>query len=185
MIDWTFIQNCEGGQLLDGYVPQPGKDGDRSGVTIAAGVDIGQMTNGDLAGLPDALQKKIIPYLGLNGAAARTALARCPLSITAAEAEALEMPARDRTVSGLSVHYLRDAAMPFERLPDASQTVMASVSYQYGAIWVRTPHFWAHAIKPDFQGMYDDLENFGDPYPTRRRKEAAYLKAHLPNGAIA
>lgn len=72
-IDWTFISQHEGGQKLEGYWPRD----IGSGVTVATGVDIDQRSMFDLNRLnltPD-LKKKLEPYLGAKGDAARRLLA--------------------------------------------------------------------------------------------------------------
>ena len=56
-IDWNFIQKQEGNKL-QGYVPEDaeGNPIGKSGVTIAAGFDLGQRNSSDLKGLPESIQ---------------------------------------------------------------------------------------------------------------------------------
>jgi len=44
-VDWGFISDREGGQVLTGYVPNA--SGSQSGVTIGTGVDLGQRSDVD------------------------------------------------------------------------------------------------------------------------------------------
>lgn len=178
MIDWAFISAREGGQQLHGYVPT-GNDGNKSGVTIATGIDLGYYSRDAVAGLPNALRVKISPFIGLIGDMARHWLAANPLTVTPEEADLIEAPKRYEMQVSLSSHYLKDSAVAFESIPDAAQTVLMSVTWQYGTPWVRTPHFWSICCKRDWQGAIAALRNFNDPYPSRRNLEADYLESHL------
>ncbi|WP_084217867.1 pesticin C-terminus-like muramidase [Xanthomonas hortorum] len=68
-IDNAFIDSVEGGQQLTAYVPT--KNGvaiDRSGVTVATGVDLGSQTVESLTalGVDQALVNTLSPYLHLT-----------------------------------------------------------------------------------------------------------------------
>ena len=105
MIDWAFIGSLEGQSVLDGYVPDP--NGSQSGVTVATGVDLGQMDKEALRALelPIALARKLAPYVGLKGATATMALASMPLSLTPDEAATLDGAARYPDTHGLIERY--------------------------------------------------------------------------------
>jgi hypothetical protein len=77
------------------------------------------------------------------------------------------------------------ADVSFEDLPDGVQTVIASVAFQYGSLQKRTPNFWRQITSGDWQGAYRNLQNFGDDYGTRRKKEAVLLKQSLEESGIA
>lgn len=177
MIDWSFIETLEGKGLLRGYVPDA--EGSSSGVTVASGVDLGQMRQSVFASLPAELRAKVTPYLNLHKQDAVAALEKSPLVITQAEADILNQAVRGPIVREVGDEYEKGAGKPFAYLPDAMQTVIMSVAFQYGAIWSRCPKFWQCALRRDASGMIAELLNFGDDFPTRRRKEAAYLESHL------
>lgn len=177
-IDWDFISAQEGGRMLHGYVPPMG----RSGVTIATGVDLGYYGNANLKALPGALQNKILPYLGLTGLAASRKLEAQSLTVTEEEAIQIETPKRQEMVAALSAAYLRGAAVPFESLPAAAQTVMMSLTWQYGTPWVKCPHFWNTCLSRNWEAVEEELRNFGDAYTPRRIREADYLRDHLGTG---
>jgi hypothetical protein len=177
-IDWDLISRLEGGRVLRGYVPPKGK----SGVTIATGIDLGYYGAANLKELPDDLQDKIRGYLGLVGAAAQRGLAVHPLVVTEQEAALIEGPKRKELTGALSAAFLRKAAVPFEQQPGAAQTVMMSVTWQYGAPWVDCPIFWAKCCARDWRAVEDELRNFGDEFAPRRKMEADYLAHNLPNG---
>jgi len=175
-IAWDFIGTLEGESVLTGYVPDAANS--QSGVTVATGVDLGQIDAAKLAGLavPPGLKKRLGPYLGLKRQAAAAVLAAQPLTITAAESDQLDQAIRAPIVAALQAAYAKAAGVAFDTLPDAVQTVLASVAFQYGpALATRTPSFWKHAVDQDWPALRHELENFDDRYPTRRHKEAAYL----------
>jgi len=180
-IDWAFIGSLEGQSILTAYVPDPQTS--QSGVTLATGVDLGQLTHGELArmGLDPALCARLEPYVGLRRQAAVDLLTDCPLAITQAESDALDAADRAMEIAPLITYY-DWATEPgaFVALSSAAQTVLASVAFQYGAnLRRKTPRFWADAVRQDWQAMVNELWEFGDSYPTRRRKEALYLAGTL------
>lgn len=178
-IDWAFIGEREG-YSLTGYVPEP--ETSESGVTIAAGVDLGQRSAAaiDAMAIPEALKAKLKPYAGLKKQAAVDYLAAHPLTVTKAEADAIEQVVRKRTVDELIANYDGASAVKFAALPDAAQTVIASVAFQYGHLATAAPKFWGLVTKQDWPGVIKELRDFGDIYPSRRKKEAAYLEKGGP-----
>ena len=185
MIDFNFISNLEGGRKTEGYVQDP--EGSRSGVTIATGVDLGQMGEIDLSRLnlsPD-LKDRLRPYLGRIKFEAVSLLENIPLQVTPAEAELIDKEVKSRFVRGLERKFNQTANTVFEGLPDGVQTVIASVTFQYGDLRSATPNFWRQITIGDWQGAYQNLRNFGDSYSTRRNKEADLLKASLEESGLA
>lgn len=177
-IDWNFISRCEGGCHTTGYVPAAATS--KSGVTIATGVDIGQRSVGDVGRwpIPEALKARLVLYCGLTGAAAKDALARRPLTVSAEEARLLDEVVAEPLLRTLIGNYnAATAEGSFEALPGGIQTALASVAFQYGPYLAkRTPKFWAAATAADWPRSVAELENFGDAYPTRRRSEAALIR---------
>lgn len=176
MIDWHFIKEFEG-ERLTGYVPDP--DGSSSGVTVGAGVDLGQLDHAELHVLPGPLQAVLQPYIGLRGQAAVQFLQSHPLTLSAADVEALDAVVEGEEITPMLTTYLKDTGNSFDTLPDAVQTVVASVTFQYGTPWVRCPKFWETAVNRNFPAMVACLNNFGDRYGTRRKSEASYLEKTL------
>jgi len=162
---------------LRGYVPDPVKS--NSGVTIATGFDIGQRTDSELVALlPEQgeLVDKLAPYCGLKRQAAVAALAKAPLHIGIAQANAIDNAVKQQLLNQLQQRYNKAAVTEFTSLTPAMQTVIASVAFQYGNLAQRCPRFWHTAVNADTAGMVYELKNFGDRYPTRRLKEANYLQ---------
>ena len=178
-IDWDFITTLEG-RSLTGDVPNAA--GSASGVTVAAGVDLGQLSAAaiDAMAIPGALKATLKPYAGLQRQAAVDFLVAHPLAITADDADALEPAVRAAIVQTLAAHYDAASAVTFAVLLDAAQTVIASVAFQYGPdLAHRAPKFWGRATLQDWPGVIAELRNFGDAYPTRRKKEAQHLEDAL------
>jgi len=174
MIDWAFIGSLEG-RKLQGYVPDSGK----SGVTIATGCDLGHITTRDLAQMPAPLPTLFKTYLGLVDHAAQEALARVPLIVTSAEADAIDRVMFSADMDGVCAQWQRDEPSGgpiFSALPYRAQTVIASVAFQYGVLRRKTPHFWALCLTRNWAAVVHELRNFGDAYNTRRNDEANYLE---------
>lgn len=177
-INFSFISELEGGCTTVACVPNPG--GSKSGVTIATGFDLGARSLGDLEnlGLESNIVEKLAPYLGLQSYDAEAELTKEPLQITQKEAELIDEASHQTHADSIAKRY--DEATPsnvsFDELHSAIQTVIASVSFQYGInLSRRTPNFWKMLVRQDWPSAINELNNFGDSYPTRRKKEAALL----------
>ncbi len=178
LIDYAFLSELEGGSQTTGYVPASSVS--KSGVTIATGFDLGQRAEGDLKnmGLSSALIEKLKPYLGAKKEEAKKLLEKTPLIISASEAEAIDKAVKSGHVSSVRLKYDSVAGQKknFLDLPAEAQTVIASVSFQYGAnLDVAAPKFWKAVTAQDWAEATKLLKDFGDVYPTRRKKEAALL----------
>ncbi len=181
MIDWKFIAELEGGVQLKGYVPAASTS--NSGVTIATGVDLGARTLKEISKWPiaDSLKVKLAPYLGRKGQEAANLLRELPLEITEDEATQIETAACGPIFDQLRKAYDKTVGKDaFYQLPGEAQTALASLAYQYGPnLAHRAPKFWGYACQKDWRACVNELENFGDRYPTRRRKEAKLLRQVL------
>lgn len=179
-VDWKFIEKLEGFSL-QGYVPL-NRDGTvigKSGVTVASGFDIGTRSIAELESLklPHSLYLKLVPYNSARKKEALDLLNDLPLTLTQGEAETLNRACKAQHLSKLEALYDKASKIKFKDLPPEVQTVIASVSFQYGVgLYKACPKFWTQAIKQDYKAMFANLMNFGDDYTKRRHKEAAYLQ---------
>lgn len=179
-IDWEFIASLEGKGVTTGYVPDAA--GSKSGVTIATGFDLGQRNESDLTtlGLTSDLITKLKPYLGKKGTDAADYLKDNPLTITDAQAAEIDKLVKAQKVPKLKTAYKTAADntknVEFDDLPGQAQTVIASVSFQYGTLSTKTPKFWKAVVTQDWPEAVKILRAFGDSYPTRRGKEADRLE---------
>jgi hypothetical protein len=177
-IDWDKIEEFEGGRATKGYVPASGK----SGVTLGAGFDVGQRNS--LEGLPESIQAKAAPYLGLKRGIADDALAKSGgINLTSEEADVVTQFARNETQSKLQNEWQKMSNVPFGDLSPAQQTVLASVMHQYGSL-SRTPRFSQFAGKGQWENVVEELRNFKDDYKTRRNREADMLQEALKKNRL-
>ncbi len=175
-VDVVEIASYEGNKLK-GYVPDA--KGSKSGVTIASGLDLGARSVNDLKGLPENIITKLKPFLGLKGSQADAKAKE--LNITDEEAKIINTFAHKQSLTKLKKKWEKDSGQSFDLLSKEQATVLASVAFQYGNLKTETPTFYKLALAGDWQGVYEELIDFGDNYTTRRKKEAAYLKKYLDN----
>lgn len=179
-IDYDFLASLEGSCRLEGYVPDADNSG--SGVTVATGFDLGARNTYDMErlGINGELLTKLKPYLGLKGKPALDKLGSTPLSINDTECLFINKAVKAHFTAQLTSKYdnaIVSGRLTFDSLPTQAQTVIASVSYQYGInIDQKTPKFWEAVTSQDWTKTVEILENFGDRYKTRRKKEAERLK---------
>ncbi|MBP5856278.1 hypothetical protein KAJ83_04610 [Marivibrio halodurans] len=187
-IDMKFIHAQEGYET-NGYVPYDnnGNVDGSSGVTIGAGVDLGQMNDYDLNrlvknhGLDPALAARLKPYLGLTRKAADSFLAANPITLSKAEAEQLSNAKYDQIAGDPVNRYdkaMKAAGRPdtFAALPPKMKTVALSVAIQHGAnLRYATKRFWKTLLSGSVTAMEHELRNFGPNYKSRRIREADYL----------
>ena len=180
-INWNFIAEQEGKRRKKGYVPK-NTEGviDSSGVTIATGWDVGQMSREELSrsGLSKSIINKMIDFAGKQGQDSLDALDKFGIPIIEdKEAVEIDKYTHSRTLSSISKKYERDSGKSFDSLSKAQQTVLASVAFQYGSnLKSKTKNFWRQVVSGDWDAAIKNLENFGDKYSTRRNREADLLK---------
>ena len=170
---FEFLKKVEGNEYT-AYVPPVG----HSGVTIGIGVDLGNM-NFKRSELPKEVYDKISIYYGFTRDAAKEILAAKPLDLTPDMVDLISQLAIDIHQKELESWFDRESDVPFSMLTLNQKKVLMSVKYQYGNIRRRTPKFWLFATRGDWQAVHDELMDFGDAFPTRRRKEAALIKKDL------
>ncbi len=188
-VDWSFISEREGGQLLTGYVPNA--SGSQSGVTIGTGVDLGQRSESDIDALDISadLKTKLKLYCLKKSKGATDYLKQTPLTITADDARSLDKAIKQPLLDKLIAAY--DAAVDkanladscnrvhFNELSQGVQTALASASFQYGSLSGSTPNFWKQVTEQRWKDASDNLKNFRDAYPTRRKLEAGLIDAAI------
>ena len=177
-IDFTFISKLEGSSNK-GYVPDPKTS--KSGVTIGSGFDIGQRTQAELKqAFTGDLCKKLLPYADKIKQNACDVLAEYPLTVTTEEVDCInEFSHKNAQFNLIREWRAADTYADFEALSSQCQTVIASVSFQYGSLRLKNPNFWRQVTSGDWQAACKNLRNFGDKYPSRRNKEADLLETWL------
>lgn len=182
-VDYLFLSKLEGRCRTGGYVPDVEKS--KSGVTIATGFDLGARNLDDLRriGLNGSLLSQLAPYLGLKKYEASRMLAEIPLSISLSECMQIDKAVKTHYITQLAKRYndaISGDRIRFENLKSEFQTVITSVSYQYGLSLEKvTPKFRVSVVEQDWSGTVNILRDFQDNYPTRRNKEADLLEQAL------
>lgn len=137
MIDHEYIASVlarfEGKALTRGYIPRD-RDGNilgKSGVTIATGLDLGQQSLERLVGMgvPRGLAGRLVPYLGLTGAAAARKLTEVPLVLSDDAVAAIDKAVHAAYIDTAAELFGRDL---FETSPREVQAVATSLHYQFG-----------------------------------------------------
>lgn len=98
--------------------------------------------------------------------------------ITSSQAAEIDKAVKKKHIEKIKLKYnnVPGNKKKFADLPSQAQTVISSVSFQYGAVLsVRAPKFWKAVTTQDWKESIKLLNHFGDIYPTRRKKEAALL----------
>lgn len=192
-VDWSFISDREGGQVLTGYVPDA--SGSQSGVTVGTGIDLGQRAESDInaLGISADLKTKLKPYCNKTSKDATDYLKKNPLTITAADATSLDKAIKGPLLDKLIAAY-DDAVdranttdhcsrVHFNDLPQGIQTALASANFQYGSLPGSTPNYWKQITEQRWKDASDNLKKFGDAYPTRRKLEAGLIDTAI-NAAV-
>jgi len=216
-IDWSQLSSWEGHQQLaanvpwrpDGRVfssgPEVGRviGNSRSGVTIATGVDIGQMDERGLrqflAGNPPPqgaasqdLVNKLVPYTNKRRQEAKDFLRANPLSISKEEADTLDNLAQRRaldqalkdfgnaTAEAQRARQGESRSLPsFTELTPAQQTVLLSRAYQQGSL---SGSYLSDAASGNWSAVPGDLDAMATDPSTkgwakgRTDLEAVYLR---------
>jgi len=176
-IDWSLIEKLEGNEVF-GHQPTA-----NSGVTIGSGFDLKEKTESSLKDMgfdPDLIDK-LKPYLGLTGdeAAAVVNDKERNLVLSPEETSRLNKLSKKHYTEDIKNQYEEGTGKKFWKLSPEQQTIVMSVGYQYGNLKTRTPNFWKGVINDDWDGVVNELNNFGDEHDTRREEEAKYLSASL------
>ena len=176
-IDWSLIEKLEGNEVF-GHQPTA-----NSGVTIGSGFDLKEKTESSLKDMgfdPDLIDK-LKPYLGLTGdeAAAVVNDKERNLVLSPEETSRLNKLSKKHYTEDIKNQYEEGTGKKFWKLSPEQQTIVMSVGYQYGNLKTETPNFWKGVINDDWDGVVNELNNFGDEHDTRREEEAKYLSASL------
>jgi hypothetical protein len=122
---------AEEGYTEHGYVPNNGGEViGQSGLTVAAGVDIGQMGRSEFNNLPMSVfgREVLLPFVGLRGDEALRMLERHRgAKITVADGEAISNYMFNRVINGAKEYWQN-----FDALPENAQIVLVSLAYNLG-----------------------------------------------------
>ena len=167
------------GSSLTGYVPLVATT--NSGVTIAHGFDLGQLSLREFDNLPldGSLKVKLRPYVGLKKYNALSFLQKHPLSITNAELMELNLVAANKILQPLVKYYNNASRESFLDLPPAAQTAMFSFAYQNGPFFMFQPQsrkLWEYFVTQNWSKASKQLLQYS-AYRSRRVDEANLLSS--------
>tara|TARA_Y100000310_G_scaffold191166_1_gene191181 strand:+ start:4588 stop:5403 length:816 start_codon:yes stop_codon:yes gene_type:complete len=180
-IDWDFIAREEGAAVRAFYVPEAEDEGPiQSGITIASGFDIGQHNANEVRQLfrgHTNIVNALVPFVNVTGQAARNLLAqRRPADLNGTQIQTIDTIVNaDRSedvVSTFDTDNQIEEIDTFNELPPEFQTVIASVTFQYGNIRTETPNFYRQVMTGRWDDVLRNLRNFRDGFPSRRNREA-------------
>jgi hypothetical protein len=144
----------------------------KSGLTIGAGVDLGQMNKDDLRRLklPIELANALTPFLGIRGNAALN----LKLQLSSTEALLLTNRVTDAIVMQIVKRYEKDSGKQFNSLSPEVQWAVVDYFYQYGPYAMKNePHLtlWKFMIINDWNKVVEFLL-LQKNYKERRKSEA-------------
>lgn len=153
-----------------------------SGVTIGAGLDLGQQDDAALErmGLSADLRRLFAPYLGKKRMAAMQALAAAPLSVSESQCTALNRAVHTDYIRRAAALHDRHAAQAFADIPAQAQAVLVSLFYQLGSPFPAEGHpgyptVFALLCRADWQAAVQELRTGFRRYASRRKQEADIL----------
>lgn len=171
---------------FDGHnkVADCGEPVGQSGVTIGAGLDLGQQGEADLRrmGLEMELINLFRPYLGKKRQAAVAALGESPLTITELQCDAVNRAVHTDYIRRAADLYDRNTeGQPFAELPQEAQAVIVSLFYQLGSPFPAKGHtgyplLYGHLCRVDWQAAALELKTGFKKYIYRRHQEGELLE---------
>lgn len=187
--DADYVYGKEGGIETTGYTLPVGQF-PNSGVTIGAGVDLGQQSATGLQalGVAQNIIDAVSPYLGLKGQSAYDALAANGLVLSSDDATALSAALFNHTRETVRANFAAASLdIKFDQLPAAAQTVIVDVAYPNGPYLANSaPNFWGQIITSDWSGAEYELENwYGEGSTNDRYKaDASMLDSSILDGEL-
>lgn len=179
-IDLDFLREQEGFELGT-YVPrQRGQPHPNSGPTVATGIDLTQQSEKGLlgAGVDPGTVQLLMPLIGtgVKGQKAQDLIDQHGIKLSQVQADQLDQSVLNRDTQKLAKKFTKASGRNFESLPREIQTVLTSVSHQYGNLESATPNFWKQVTTGKFDQALNNLRNFGDDFSPRREREADFIQ---------
>jgi len=126
----AFLEKQEGGLKTSGYWG----GNEKSGVTVGAGVDLGQWRLEDLqkVGIKGSVLAQVYPYLGVQGSKVKNGLDKVPLKLSEEDARELTEKVKLSIKNEVGEKYRELSGKPIDELPVQAQAVIYSLGYNYG-----------------------------------------------------
>ena len=198
-VDFGYLSKWEGDQYLRGYVPFiKGVTAGASGMTVATGFDVGQISELELSklALRPETGPKLAPFAGIRfkgktrAQVAAAVVKRGPVPVlTKQEADTADLVVHGKhlTAAILAWNARRKPGVPeFQALPVPWQTVLFSRTFHQGTgmpdTGVAQP-FYTAATTGKWADAVTALQNYAVTaawYKTRVSQEAAFLRTAMP-----
>ena len=185
------ISIYEGGSYKRAYVPYSAKTakGNRSGVTIGSGFDLGQRKHPDelrAMGLPESLVQKYAPYLGKQKMDAVNFLKNHPLKLSQDEIDTVNRCVLIDMGKKAIRHWNAEIDKQRKTWPDApyfhemntdQQTIIFSRYYHEGAGWIkRHPEIHQSIVQNDWESTRQQWDKLIQHYSKKQQWKADRLK---------
>ena len=199
-VDFSYLSRWEGDQYLRGYVPFiKGVTAGASGLTVATGFDVGQISEMELSrlALRPETGPKLAPFAGIRftgktrAQVAATVVKRGPVPVlTKPEADTADLVIHGKHLSAAvtSWNARRKPGVPeFKALPVPWQTVLFSRTFHQGTGMPDTAvaqPFYTAATAGRWAVAVTALQNYGVTapwYKSRVSQEAAFLRIAMPS----
>ncbi|TAA08691.1 hypothetical protein EA658_18630 [Pseudoxanthomonas winnipegensis] len=174
--DSSFIFANEGGVRTTGYTLSASQF-PNSGVTIGAGVDLGQQSAAGLLALdvPQSIINILNPFFSLRGNDAATAISThgAPV-LSTADATLLSNALLASTTSTVSSNFdSATSGIQFGQLPEQAQTVIIDVAYPNGPnLASSAPSFWTDVTSGNWYNAESELEHWFSNGTTNARYQS-------------
>jgi Bacterial toxin homologue of phage lysozyme, C-term len=185
-IDFKIITENEGGVQTSGYVPPSGGAGvDHSGMTIGAGIDIGNQSVSGLQnlvrnyGLSADLVQKLAPYVGISGQPALTFLQANPIILSAAEVTNLDEAFWAYKGATLAAQFdsAQHIGLTFSMLPSNTQTALADMYWHYANLangYLTKTQLWTEITTGNWSAAANNIATW-TPVPIARNQAMGNL----------
>lgn len=127
--------------------------------------------------LPPGLLNKLSAYIMKSKSSLTKTVKDNPLILTGTEAEITELKKKEQHVMKLIREYNLSSRTAFQKLPSEAQTVLFSLTYQYGIDKLKTTFsdVWMAALNQDWAFIHELLDQAG-VHVSRRRNEAELIR---------
>ena len=163
-MDTNHIYTNEGGVRTTGYTLSPTQF-PNSGVTIGAGVDLGQQSASGLQGLgvAQSIIDTLNPFFGLKGQDAVNAVtAHGAPVLSTTDATTLSDALMNQTRTTVQTNFdAASANAKFDQLPAEAQTAIVDVAYPSGPnLASSAPNFWSDITTGNWNAAVTELQNW-------------------------
>lgn len=197
-INFGIITANEGGISTSGYVPnQNGTVLENSGMTIGAGIDIGNQSLIGLEGmetsvdLSPALVEKLAPYIGITGQPALTFIQANPITLSNEEVTNLDEAFWAYQAQNLATEFNSaqnyGAGFTFGMLPTNTQTALADMYWHYANKlngFLATTQLWTQITTGNWQAAINNIDTWSSSSASRNQAMGNLIQQDFNAGLL-